>query len=277
MTTLPPILPDALGLNFLLLGAPGSGKTTSIPTLLKAGLEVFVIFTEQGVNNLKKACRLHDLTEEEMARLHWTYINPSRGSFAGLAKAAKELSRTTEFGKMAAGNRKDFTQFMDLLNSCASFVDQHGEDFGTIDEWDATRCLVVDGLSGLNDMSMSLIVGDKPVKTLQDWGVAIDTLDKFLKQCCNCVCHFGVLGHLEKETDEVTGRMVVTASTLGRKLGTTIGRHFQEVILTEKGKRGHTFSTEDSRIELKNSYLPSAAGMDASFVPMIEAWLEENK
>jgi hypothetical protein len=269
------LLPDALGFNSLILGAPGAGKTSVIPTLAKAGLEVFVAFTEQGVGNLKKAMALHNLSEEEKSRIHYAYIKPGRGSFAKMAKGATEINRATEFGKMSSGNRKDHSQFIDLLNLCSNYVDQHGEEFGSIDEWDANRVLVVDGMSGLNDMCMSLVVGDKPVKTLQDWGVAIDQLDKFVKQCCNLLCGFVLLSHMEQEKDEVTGRMIVTASTLGRKLGSSIGRHFQDVILASKGKGKYQWATDDSRIELKHSYLKESAALPATFEPLIESWAKE--
>jgi predicted ATPase len=42
----------------MLLGASGSGKTYSIRTLLDAGLEVFVLFTEPGMEVLADCPRL---------------------------------------------------------------------------------------------------------------------------------------------------------------------------------------------------------------------------
>lgn len=267
--------PSAFGFNTMILGAPGSGKTSCIPTMAKAGLEVFVAFTEQGVGNLKKAMDLHKLTDEERARIHWSYVSPAKGSFSGLLKGATDIQRATEFGKMQAGNRKDHSQFLDLLKVLTNFIDQNGEEFGAVDSWGADRVLVIDGMSGLNDMTMGLVAGDKPVKTLQDWGVAIDQLDKFIKQCCNMLSGFVLLAHLEQEKDEVTGRMVVTASTLGRKLGTTIGRHFQDVILASKGKGKYQWATEDSRIELKASYLKESPSLTPSFESLVDSWAKE--
>ncbi len=267
---------NALGFNFLLLGAPGSGKTTEIVTLAQAGLEVFVAFTEQGVGNLKKAMEVHKLSPEERERIHWAYVTPTKGSFDSLLKGAKDIQKAPEFGKMPAGNRKDHSQFVALLTLCANFIDQNGEEFGAVDSWDASRVFIIDGMSGTSDMCMALVAGDKPVKTLQDWGVAIDQLDKFVKQCCNTQCGFGLLAHMEQEKDEVTGRMIITASTLGRKLGTTIGRHFQDVILCDKSKGKYILSTDDSRIQLKHSFLKESSNLPATLTPLVESWAKEN-
>ncbi len=188
--TLPP---SALGFNSLVMGMPGSGKTTLICTLAQAGLEVFIAFTEQGVGNLKKAMDVHKLSPEERSRIHWSYIKPSSGTFAQLGKGAKDILSAPEFGKMASGSRKDHDQFIQLLGVLGDFTDQNGTSYGAVDDWDASRVLVIDGLSGLNDMCMGLVAGAKPVKTLQDWGVAIDQLDKFIKTCCNMTACFVLL------------------------------------------------------------------------------------
>lgn len=269
--------PLALGFNTLILSAPGGGKTTSLVTAAKAGLDVFVAFTEQGVANLKKAMDVHKLDDESRARIHWAYISPARGSFAKLLKGATEVNRATEFGKMVAGNRRDHSQFMDLLRVCSNFIDQGGFEFGAVDDFPATSVFAIDGMSGLNDMCMSLVIGDKPVKTLQDWGVAIDQLDKFVKQCANMTCCFILLSHMEQEKDEATGRFVVTTSTLGRKLGQTIGRHFQDIIFASTAKGKYNWATEDSRIELKHSFLQRSSSLPPTFEPLVEAWLKENE
>lgn len=266
---------SALGFNTLLMGMPGSGKTSAIATLLKSGLEVFVAFTEQGVGNLKKACKLHGCTDDDLERLHWTYISPSRTSFAQLGKSAKDILKAPEFGKMPAGNRSDHDQFIQLLGMMADFKDQNDESFGAVDSWDASRVLVVDGLSGLNDMCMGLVAGAKPVKTLQDWGVAIDQLDKYIKTLCNSTCGFVLLSHLEQEKDEITGRMIVTASALGRKLGATIGKHFQDVILAERKGDKFFWATDSNKVELKFSYLPNSTSLPADFGPLVASWAEE--
>ena len=271
------LAPDTLGFNALVLGAPGSGKTTSLVTLAKAGLEVFVAFTEQGVNNLRKGMRVHDLTPEEQARIHYTYISPARGSFAKRAKGARDINRAAKFGDMVSGSRKDHDQFVQLLEVCADFIDQNGESFGAVDTWGPDRVFAIDGMSGLNDMCMALVIGDKPCASQQDWGIAMNQEGGFIKECANSECNFVLLGHLEQEKDEVSGRMIVTASALGRKLGPTIGKDFQDVILAEQSTKGYIWSTEDARIQLKYSNLPQGTRLTPSFVPLVEHWLEENQ
>lgn len=268
--------PNALGFNSLLLGMPGSGKTTAIVTLLKSGLEVFVAFTEQGVGNLKKACKVHGCTDEEIARLHWAYISPTRANFGGFLKQAKGILTAPEFGKMPAGNRKDHDQFIQLVGLCNNFVDQNGESFGDVSEWGPERCLVVDGLSGLNDMSMSMVAGDKAAKSQQDWGVAMDAQMKFIKQCANCQCCFVLLSHLAQEKDEVSGRMIITAMALGKKNGPALGAWFQDVILAERSGTGFTWATDSGKVELKFTYLANSGKLPATFEPLVESWAQEN-
>ena len=55
--------------SVLIEGSPGSGKTTSIVTLLKAGIETFVIITEaNGLDSLLDAV---ERTDAPIDKLHW--------------------------------------------------------------------------------------------------------------------------------------------------------------------------------------------------------------
>lgn len=269
--------PWSLGFNVLLMGPPGGGKTSAIPTLLKTGLEVFVIFTEAGVTNLLQACRLHKCTDEEMTRLHWKYVKPGTEKFSSLAKHAKDVNVAAEFGKMPGGSRKDFGQLIAVMKQCANFIDQNEISYGAADEWDATRVLVIDGLSGLNKMAMDLVVGSKPVKTLQDWGVAIDQEEKLILQCCDSICNFVLICHLDQEKDDVTGSYVITAAALGNKLGNRLGRTFNDVILATAKDGHYLWSTKDKRTTLKHSNLALSDSLVPDFQPLVGAWLKENE
>lgn len=267
----------ALGFNTLLMGTPGSAKTSSLATLLKAGMRVFVAFTEPGIGNLIKACqKIHKLSDEEMSRLHYAYIKPGVQNFLTLSNKAKTVNSAAEFGKIEGGSRAKYNQLVKLMELCMNFKDQNGIEWGPVDAFPPNYVFAIDGLSGLSDMAMDLVVGAKPVKTLQEWGVAIDQLDTFVKQCTNSVCCFVLLSHLEQERDEVTGKTIVTVSALGRKLGTTLGRHFNDVVLCRMEDGKPSWSTSDKNSPLKGSYLAIKERLPADFGPLVSEWKDAN-
>jgi hypothetical protein len=261
------------------MGAPGSGKTTAVATMLKMGFKVFVLFTEQGIGNLLKACRYHGCTEEDMTRLFYAYIPPGGTSFEALAKGAKAVNEASEFGKMdnSTMDRKKYGQLIQCMKLCNNFVDQHGHDHGSIEDLGCDSVFVVDGMSNLARMAMQLTVGAKPVKTLQDWGVAIESLENFENQITTIKAPFILLAHIERETDEVTQKIFVTIATLGNKYPLRIGRNYHDVILAENTKGEFTWATTSRDCQLKGTYLPIADKMQADFRPLVCQWLLDNR
>jgi len=137
---------------------------------------------------------------------------------------------------------------------------------------------VVDSLSGLNIMAMTLVVGSKPTKAMSDWGVAMDNLEKLLqKLCTDTKCHFVLTAHLERETDEVSGGIQLMASTLGRKLAPKIPRFFDDVICCQRNGSEFTWSTAALNVDLKARNLPIGDRLEPSFVPLIKHWKEQNQ
>lgn len=272
----PATIPDWLvGFKTILMGMPGSGKTTSIVTAAKLGFEVFIAFTEPGMGNLMKAMQLHKLTDEERKRIHFAYIKPGVESFTKLVAGAKAVNSAAKFGEMESGSRKDFSQLIQLMNLFENFVDQHGVSFGAVDQWGPNRILALDGMSGLSKMCMDLVVGAKPVKTLQDWGVAIDQLDKFQTQCANITCPFILLSHLSREQEEVTGKIIVSLKALGNKLPTSMPFLYNDFILATAPEARFNWATIDKNCQLKATYLPHSDKLEADFRLLCINWLGE--
>ncbi|QGH73564.1 MAG: putative DNA helicase [Siphoviridae sp. ct7UA22] len=274
MITLKTLPEWAVGPKVLLIGPPGSGKTTAIITALKAGMKVYVIFTEAGQQALMKAMSIYKVTDEEKARLFFTYVKPGSSNFKVLKEQADKVNKAVEFGKMEGGSRTNYNQLVKVMQLCADFVDQHGVSHGGIDTFKADCAVFVDGLSGLSDMAMKLTIGAKPVATLQDWGVAIKQLDDFVKQFSNIDAMVGILAHVAMERDEISGKILQYPSTLGKQLGPQIGRHFNEVIMCSfKEPEGATWATIHTNSDLKATFLPHKAGMKPDFKIVIDAWL----
>ena len=258
------------GLNEMLVGATGSGKTYSLRTLVDAGLEVFVIATEPGI-----ASSLGDIPPE---RLHWHYVAPANPGLSSLMDSARKINTMSMKGlaNLTDINKAKYGQFLEVLSALANFkCDRTGEEYGSVETWDTSRAIVVDSLTGLNLMAMDLVVGAKPVKSMGDWGIAMDNLERLITMLCTGVrCHFVLTAHLEREQDVITGAIMLMASTLGKKLGPKIPRFFDDVIQCirlDDGTWG--WATQTLNVDTKTRNLPYNTKLTPSFEPVIHSWL----
>lgn len=268
MTTTTPVPANTLpGVNEMLCGASGSGKTHAIRTLVEAGLEVFVLFTEPGMEVLA------DVPKE---KLHWHYIAPASPDFEDMISSATKINTMSfeAITKLPDINKRKYDEFIQVLVTLSNFKDDRtGQSFGAVDSWDSSRVLVIDSLTGLSLMAMNLVTGSKPVKSLADWGVAIDNLERLItKLCVDTKCHFVLISHLERETDEVTGGTSLMASTLGRKLAPKLPRYFSDVIHVVRKADKFVWSTVTSNVDLKARNISLADNLPPSFVPIISNW-----
>lgn len=257
----------------LLLGQPGAGKTFSLASLLEFGLEVFVIFTEQGKDSLLESAR--QLPKELQKNLHYTRVAAGSPGFSALKQVARTINRTTQKDMQSAKgvNEKAYDQMIEVISACENFVDQHGEAFGNASDWGNNRVLVIDGLSGLNTMCMDLVVGAKPVKTIADWGIAMDTQMRFINQCVNdLVCGVVILAHLEINKDEVEGKVYKFPRLLGNKNSYDFGKHFSDVIFAEDTGKEFVWRTQEKGMQLKTRNLPRAEKLKPTFVPLWATW-----
>lgn len=268
-----PQLPQSVpGPKILLLGQPGAGKTSSIATLIKAGIECFCIFTEPGMGPLLD--RVGKLGADT-SKLHWRYIPPAAPSFTTLIDNARKINTLNQsvLQKMDGLNRQDYGQFIEFVSCLANFTDQDGKEFGSVDSWDASRALIVDSWSGINTMAMDLIVGAKPIKSMADWGMAMDNISKLMQKLCGDTrCFIIVTGHLEGEQDPITGRIEQMLSTLGKKLAPTIPRMFDECVYAYQEAGNFYWSTSSANINTKARMLPIADKQRPDFAPIVEAW-----
>lgn len=258
----------------LLMGAVGSGKTHSIVTLGKAGLEVFAIVTEPtGLDTLLDAWQKEKL---EISKLHYAVINPARVGFKGLLSIAQKVSKLNFEGlaKLQPSGDREHSQWLKLLAVLCDFKDDRtGELYGPVEDFDATRAVVVDSMSGLNLMAMDITIGDKASAHQGEWGVAMGLIEKLIHNLTsNLKCMFVLTAHLEREANDTTGAIQIMASTLGKKLAPKIPRFFSEVVMAERTDKGYTWSTKAFNVDLKNRSLPLGDGLSPSFLPIIEAY-----
>lgn len=275
---------DAVGLarpdgiqapSVLLMGETGGGKTTSIVTLLQAGLEVFVIGTEPTfLDSLLDGLERADV-KRFLDQLHWKSIMPARVGIAGLKGMVQQISKMDyeSLSKLRPDNQRAHAQLITLLATLEDFVDDRtGASFGSVESWGPQRVLVIDSLSGLNLMAMDLTIGNKVTAHQGEWGVAMGTLEKLLLNLTsNLKCFFVLIAHTEREGDEISQGTKVMVSTLGRKLAPKVPRFFSEVVQAYREGDNYLWSTIATGVVLKHRALPLGGKLQPSFKPIVEA------
>jgi AAA domain len=269
-------MPNLQPPHCLLMGPAGSGKTTSIATFAKAGIECFVIITEPtGVDSLLDAWEREKL---DINLLHYAVVSPASPGWQGFKDLGIRINSMSykDLSELKSGIGKEtMKQFPRLLANLENFHDERSNrDYGDVTSWDAKRLLALDSLSGLSVITMQHTVGFKPSPHQGEWGIAMSATEQLLlKLSSDCKCFFLLTSHLEKEPDELTGMARVTVSTLGRKLAPKIPRFFSEVIRARKDASGRfLWATQDSEADLKNRALPSSASLPQDFGPIVAAY-----
>lgn len=264
------------GVKALALGASGSGKTYLMTTLAQAGLTVIHIGLEPSRQTLAKA--ITSSKDVSFANYHYMEVETAPTSFAALKDTASKLNALTfkAICDLEGINRDKTRGFLKLLDLLGNIVID-GKSIGSADTLDNKYAIVIDSLSALSILAKQLIAGQNPALSPSQWNMAQDTVRTLLnKLCFECNCHVFVLGHLEPEKDEVTGKVVNMPSTLGRKLAPELSRYFDETFIV-KGENGkHTIATLDSMAATKARLFPYSKELPATLVPLINEWRSVN-
>lgn len=265
------------GSSTLLMGAPGSGKTTSLVSFIEAGLELFVVITDpRGEESLLSAMEIRNLP---MDKLHWAYIAPATADWTVMDQMAQKIGLLsykdlTEL-KMGVEKRK-FQQFHQLLSCLANFkCARTGEEYGAVDSWapSTNRAVAIDSLSGINTMALNMMIGAKPAAHQGEWGVAMNAEERLIAKLCSDVkCFFALTSHLDLVRDETIGRSQLMAGALGNKLAPKLPKDFSDVVMAYREGSEFFWSTVASNADLKARNLPLLDKMAPSFVPVVEKW-----
>lgn len=258
------------GMKELTFGPPGSGKTHSIRTWLEAdpNLEVCCLFLEPSGMAI-----LNDCPAE---RLHWVYVAPAKPAWKSMIESARLLNTygNDKLQALDGIERSTHAQWIDMLVKMSDFTcERCGKKLGPIDSWGTDKVFVLDGMSGLNILAMTLKTGTKPLKTLPDWGAAMDLEETLINRLTlGQRSHVHLIAHAERESDQLLGGIKTFPVALGRKLPQTIGRFFDDVVYTNLSEGKWTWSTVTANVESKARYLPLLSGMPPSFKHALEAW-----
>jgi hypothetical protein len=271
MTDEPSLLP---GVNVLLEGPTGTGKTYSIGTLVDSGVKVAFLGLEAGIESL--IGYYTDRNLEIPSNLAWHTLQTTSGGFSFLAEAAKTIGELTQesLHKLIDMTRAQNNKFEQVLRVLMNFEDQRtGQKLGEVDSWGPDRALVLDGLTGLGNFALAMVTGKKPVRSQPDWGIAQDQVEKLLRMLCDgCKCHFICIAHVEREIDQIMGGVKVTVSSLGKALPPKIPPMFSDVILSTRNGTAWSWSTANSLCDLKTRNLPVKENIAPDFSLIIDKW-----
>lgn len=267
------------GVNVLLMGPSGTGKTHSIGTLVDLGIDVFYLALESGMESLLGYWTDRDLSIPD--NLHWHKLAAPKANLTQMIANAKNINMLNldALAKMTDPEKFKHNQFISLLEALNNFPDDRtGEFHGPVNEWDQSRALVVDGATGLSSCAMALVIGGKAVRNQSDWGIAQDQVVKIVGMLCdNCSCHFVLLAHVERETDIVLGGVKLMVSTLGKAIAPKFPAMFSDVILSTRSADKWGWDTASAMADVKTRNLPIKSDNAPTFKTIMEKWLSRNK
>lgn len=261
--------------NVLLMGQIGTGKTYSSRTLITENLvdELFILSVEPGIHTI-----MGDMPKD---RVHWKYVEPASTDWDTLIQAAELTNKygAEQLQKMQWPQKQEYQQFLEVYRALSDFTcDRTGENFGPVDSWGPNRALVVDGLSGLSQMALQLVVGAKPIKSQPEWGMAQSNLMNLLnKLVYSTKCTFILNAHVTRQKDEVSGGTFVTLDAIGKAIAPDIPKPFDEVIFAWKDGSKFYWSTERDQTDLKARILPHGDKLPPNFSQLYEAYEKLSK
>ncbi len=261
------------GVNIMLMGPSGTGKTHAIGTLIDAGVEVFYFAYESGSESL--VGYYTDRGQPVPANLHICTVKAPSASFLEMADSIRSVSALSyeSLKKQVDPSKSKYNQLEQFLRNFNDVTDDTGAKFGPVLNWGPSRALVIDGLTGLGDSAMKTCIGGKFDRDQKDWGLAQNIVEGILRKITSeCKCHFVLIAHVERETDPNGGGLKLMASTLGKALAPKLPTMFSDVILTNRVGREFFWDTENPTADLKTRNLPISSKIPPTFASIIDKW-----
>ncbi len=274
--------------NVFLIGPTGTGKTTALRTIVRAGLELHVQFTEPHMSMVlaphlewEKELGLPPL---DVSKVHYSYIPPTSVDNNVLMEAY-ELQRTWPWEQLKKQTDDPMkAHYVSFQRMAASLLvnwhcDQCSVDFGPVTSWGHERALVVDGLSGVNDMAEQHIGGGAMARSQSQMGAMMDTelnlFGKKLPMDTNCL--YVLIGHLRRIYSDMSQGMTKLPHALGKANAADWPRLFQDSILAVRVGNEFMWSTSDSEFDCAARNLPIAPNLAPDFQPLLRTWYAQTQ
>jgi hypothetical protein len=266
------------GVKELLEGPSGTGKTYAIGTAVDwcaaNGVESFVLFTEQGLETLLGYYA--DKGKPVPASLHWHVMEGRPLSLAQLTDAAKKVGMLSydSLTKLSDPMRSQNNSLEKILTVMCDFpCDQTGKRFGPVDGWKADRFLWIDGLTELTVAITKSVIGNKPTMAPPDYGLAQNQLMNLLRLLTQgCACHFGLIAHVSREKDEISGGIKLMTKAVGTAIAGDIPPLFSDVIYATREGDQFYWDTATAMVDVKTRNLSISAKIKPDFGPLLAKW-----
>jgi len=260
-----------VGTNTLLMGGSGAGKTYSLRTLISSGIQVRAVFLEPRWGSVR------DLSCSDGFHIH--YVNPTLQSWEALRTKAENLTRLPWDAavKWTDPKKSSYDGYLRILHALHNFTCRNcGEEFGDATTWGPDVCLWFDGLAGLNQAALQMVVGGAVTRSQPQWGAAQEAEIQLIRQAIyGTPCHFVLISHVEKLLDEINGNLSIMPNALGKALGPEIPKDFDDVVMAARLGDKFKWTTAAAGVDLKATYLPLSDNLPPSFAPLIEKWKRE--
>lgn len=266
-----PLYPPSL----MLMGAAGAGKTSSLVTLLALGIKVRMLATEPSApNRVLQECKKRNISD---AAFDWCVVSPAMSDWDSLIKSA-EIVNTRSLKQIADISdgiaKQNGGAWITMLHNIKNFKSARtGLDLGDATEWGPDCAFVIDGLTGISDMSRQLTVGLKPNPSPGEWGVMQNNILGLVKKLASdCKCFFVLIAHIERENDEITGVRNITVGTLGAKLAPKLPPAFTSVVLAKRDGATFLWSVAERGVDTKAGDLDFKDNLPPDFKPIVEGF-----
>lgn len=276
------------GPNILLEGPSGTGKTFALGTLVdwaqSHDMKVNVLFTENGAETLlgywKDAGvppfnRKEPLPLPTCLSIHQQTTRPI--SLESLIKGQDLTGKSTYemLTKLTDNTRDANNPSLAILQSCADFKDDlTGESRGNMGLWGTDTIFVIDSLSELANAYMKTVIGYKPTASPSDYGVAQNGLMNFIRLLTQGYPFTFVLtGHVDRDTDEITGVTKIMTKAIGKALRSDIPPLFSDVIYTVREGGEFFWDTAAFGVDVKTRSLGYRSKIRPDFAQIMDMWL----
>lgn len=273
---MPEIKSPLPGVNVCLMGPTGTGKTHAIGTLVDYSPDLQVHHFAFGETTESLIGYWTDRGKPVPPNLHTFTIKPGQASWLEMADQVKMVGTISyeALKKSADPHRSKYNQLEQFLRTFND-VREDGSDkkFGAVDNWGTGHVLVIDSLSGLGEAAKRVCVGGKFDMDQKDWGLAQNMVEGMIRRLTSdCRCHFVLLSHIERETDQVLGGSKITLSTLGAKLAPKLPPMFSDVVLTTRNVDKFRWDTANPQADLKTRNLAISGDLQPNFATIFDKW-----